>query len=516
MDVLKKIEKLQNHLRANNFDIVINECRKLIKKNPNNSFLHNLCGLALQGNNNLLVAIDYLKKAIDLDPNNIAAKNNLANSYKSIGKLDKAEMLYKRILKEKPDYINAINNYGNLKQLIFDYDNAINLYEKALKIKEDPVILFALANAHHAVGNFDKTREIIKKILIKNPKHVSAHKLLSSIVNYEENRDHIKEMENLFNEKDLSDLQTIDLSFALGKAYEDIKNYDKSFQYLEKANKLKKQKIKYDPKIDEKLFNTLIEAFKNFDFKKNEIKGNKKKIIFICGMPRSGTTLVEQILASHKKVHGAGELVYLQRTIYKNFINEKKFIKQKLIDEINSRYNQINADYFNMLSHHNIEKSYITDKAPQNFRWIGLIKIFFPDSKIIHCSRNPKDNCLSLYKNSFASSDLDWAYDQKDIANYYNLYLNLMKFWETKLGKFIYEVNYEKLVKNKDDETKKMINYCELEWDEACLNHHENKKTPIKTVSISQARKPIYQSSVNSNSNYEKYLNEMFSKIKYN
>ena len=115
-----------------------------------------------------------------------------------------------------------------------------------------------------------------------------------------------------------------------------------------------------------------------------------------------------------------------------------------------------------------------------------------------------------IYKNFFAADDMQWAFDQSDIANYYNLHLSLMEYWKSKLGNFIYEINYENLVSNKEEEVKKLIKFCDLKWDSACLNHHKNNKTPIKTVSISQARKPVYQSSVNSNSNYEKYLSEMF------
>ena len=513
MDLLGKIEKLQNHLIAKNFTIVIQECRKLIKKNPNNSFLFNLCGLALHGNNNILPAIDYLKKAIELDPTNIAAKNNLANCYKAIGKFDKAEILYKSILKVKPNYIKALNNYGNLKQLIFDYDTAINLYEKAININENETILFALANAYNSVANTDKTKEIIKKILSKNPKHTSAHKLFGSIIDYRENKKHLSEMENIIRDKSLTNEQVIDLSFALGKAYEDIGNYEKSFNHLEKGNILKKKAIKYNIKSEETLFKSIISAFQNFEFKNHKIPYNKNNVIFICGMPRSGTTLVEQIIASHKHVHGAGELIYLQKIIDEKFIKEKKLLSQKLIDAILSGDNKINDYYFEMLNYRNIKTKYITDKAPQNFRWIGLMKIFFPNCKIINCTRNPKDICLSLYKNNFVATEMNWTYDQENIANYYNLYLNLMNFWRTKLNNFIYEINYEKLIDNKEQEIRKLIDFCGLDWDPACLNHHKNKKTPIQTVSISQARKPIYSNSVNSNLNYEKYLNKMYSII---
>ena len=205
-------------------------------------------------------------------------------------------------------------------------------------------------------------------------------------------------------------------------------------------------------------------------------------------MPRSGTTLVEQIIASHNEVFGAGELVYLQSIIKNNLISKKKLSKEKLNNQFGDQANFINKEYFKMMNFHNIKENYFTDKAPPNFRWLGIIKLFFPNSKIIYCKRNAKDNCLSIYKNFFLSEDMKWAFDQTDIANYYNLHLNLMNYWVSKLGDFIYEVEYEKLVSNKEEEIKKLIKFCDLEWDPICLNHHKSKKTPIKTVSISQAR----------------------------
>ena len=511
MNLTAETQKLQNYLRVKDYKAVVHGCEKLINKFPNNPFLFNLLALAFHGNGNYLIAIDRFKRALDLDPNFFPAKNNLANSYKAIWNFEKAEFFYKSVLKSKPDYIQALYNYANLKTLIFDYPSAINLYEKALKISEnDPRILFALANAYHAIGKTKETKEIIENILLKNPKNSSAHKLLSSIVDYSKNEENLNQMKSLILEKDLSKSQIVDLSFALGKAYEDIKKYENSFLHLQKANKLKKKDNNYNIKDEEIFFESIKNTFQNFNLNEEKKIFDKKIPIFICGMPRSGTTLVEQIIASHNEVFGAGELVYLQSIIKNNLISKKKLSQEKLNNQFGDQANFINKEYFKMMNYHNFKENYFTDKAPPNFRWLGIIKLFFPNSKIIYCKRNAKDNCLSIYKNFFLSEDMNWAFDQTDIANYYNLHLNLMDYWVSKLGDFIYEVEYEKLVSNKEEEIKKLIKFCDLEWDPICLNHHKSKKTPIKTVSISQARKPVYKSSVNSNLNYENYLSEMF------
>ena len=514
MELLEKLKTLNNHLIAKNYKKVIDGCNKILKKNPNIPYVLNLCGLALQGSKNTLASINFFNKAIEFEPDNIAAMNNLANSYKALSKFDIAEKLYLKILKINPKYIKAFNNYGNLKQQIGDFNGCIELYLKALEIKPNVNILLSLASAYQEIGNFKKSKEIANKALTLQPRNTSIHKLISSIINYKNENDHLIAMENLSKDKTLKSEQLIDLSFALGKAYEDIGNYEKSFENLEKGNKLKKTKNDYQIDNQVKLFESITKTFDDLDLESLKKTSKNKSIIFICGMPRSGTTLIEQIIAAHPQVNGAGELIYLQNLIEKNFIEDFKLNKQKIINEASSNNNIIESKYFELLDFHKFSSKFITDKAPQNFRWIGFIKIFFPNAKIIHCNRNAKDNCLSLFKNNFASSHMDWTYDQKDIAEYYNLYYGLMKFWNKKLPNDIYNANYERIVQNKEIEIKKLIEFCGLKWDSACLNHHKHIKTPISTVSVVQARKPIYSSSLNSNNKYSKYLNSLYSSLK--
>ena len=169
--------------------------------------------------------------------------------------------------------------------------------------------------------------------------------------------------------------------------------------------------------------------------------------------------------------------------------------------------NQLRIDYYNYLKRFNASEPFITDKAPLNFRWIGFIKILFPNSKIIHCSRNPKDNCLSIFKNFFEGG-MDFSYNQKELGTYYNLYLDLMNFWNEKFPNTIYDAKYEKIIEDPENEIKNMIKFCNLDWEEDCLQFYNNK-TPIKTLSTAQARKPIYKSSKNSFEKFAPYLSDL-------
>ena len=514
MDLKEKIAIIHNLMRVKKFTQAIINCHKLIKLHPDISYLYNLCGMAYQGNNQIKKSIESFNLALHYDPENLAAMNNLANSYKSLNHNDKAEELYEKILKKDPNNIKCLNNFSNLKQTLRDYESAKKLLLIAAGTESKNVdILYNLAECYQSLGQSDQAKDYAYRILNIQPYHTAAHRFICGIINHRSDKSHLSkiiEIEQSDNFKNFSSDEKADIFFSLGKAYEDIKEYEKSFSYLEKANLIKNKKINYNPSTHEKLIKNIIKLFEDFDFDKIKKKAPQNQIIFICGMPRSGSTLIEQMIAAHNEVSGAGELSYIRDTVLKNFLEELRFNKQKIIEEASSERNVLAEQYIELLKHHKFETNIITDKAPQNFLWLGFIKIFFPNSKIIHSYRNSKDNCLSIFKNYFPSNDMSWSFDQSNIANYYNLYLDLMSFWKTKFNESIFDVNYEHLVQSPEDELKKIFSFCNLTWDPNCLNFYQSKKTPISTVSVNQASKPIYKSSVNSNEGFSKYLTEMF------
>ena len=230
-------------------------------------------------------------------------------------------------------------------------------------------------------------------------------------------------------------------------------------------------------------------------------------------MPRSGSTLIEQIVSSHKNVYGGGEIYILGQVFFEKFKNNNQLNKNNEIS-INF-YNElidIQKKYIEKISMIDNSKKVFTDKAPLNFRWIGFILSLFPNSKIIHCKRNKIDNCWSIYKNNFAGS-LNFSNNLEDLGFFHNLYEELMSFWNNKFKDKIYNLSYEDLVNNPDAQIKLLIKFCGLDWDPSCFEFHKNTRT-IKTVSFVQARKPIYKSSINSSSKYLEYLNKLKSVLK--
>ena len=513
MDFKSRIILIHNLINQNKLTEAFTKSQDLKKKFPNNSYLLNLQGLILQNSGRIKESIQYFQKAIAIQKDNHAAKNNLANAHKSLCQFKEAETLYKEIIRDDTENIKVLNNYSNLKREFNQYQEAKELLLKALKIESNNVnILLNLAICCQGIGETNDAKNFVLKILDIEPKNTSAHKLLSTLTDYKDNQKHLERMRELTDKeifRQFSSTQKAELLFALSKAYEDIKDFENSFNFLRQANLIENQSNIQEIENIKKLFDDIKRLFNSIKINQSKFE-KENKYIFICGMPRSGTTLVEQIIASHSLVAGAGEIHYLSEIINNNFLDNKKFNISKILDAMENPKNSIFEQYNDLIKFHKFKSQIITDKAPQNFLWIGFIKIFFPGSKIIHCSRNPKDNCLSIFKNYFSSKTMHWAYDQTSIAEYYLLYSNLMDFWQSKFNGDIFDANYEEIVNSPEQQIKKMISFCGLDWESDCLNFYKNKKTPVQTVSVSQASKPIYSTSINSNKFYVKYLSEMF------
>ena len=507
----KEAQIILNYFKAKDYISAEVKAKKLIKKFPNFQAVYNLLGLCLQSQKKFLEAIKYYKIAIQNNPNFFVAINNLGLTYHNMYDLKNAQHYYERAIEINPKFTHPISNLGNIKKELNNYEEAIKCYKLALSIDNKLyIVLHNLGMAYQALGKFEESKKYFETVLKNNPKFTRADRSLSMSLKYDINNPHLKSMENKIKDQSLNNFQKIELYFGLGKAYEDIKNYKKSFENYKLGNKIKRDTIKYQINDDVKLFENIKNSFSNINFQNLENVGNKSnKMIFILGMPRSGTTLVEQIIANHKNVYGAGELRDLTQIIKENFlVNDKIKFPEKFNIKDQNFFSNMGTKYLENLDRYNTNKNYITDKAPLNFKWIGLIKLILPKSKIIHCTRDPKDICLSLFKNFF-EGELNFSYSLEEAGKYYKLYQNLMEFWKQLLPDFIYDISYEKLVENQEFESRKLLDFCNLDWDKNCLTFYKNKRG-IVTASFAQARKPIYKNSVKSWQNYKNELLPMF------
>lgn len=511
-NISENIQILVNQFNAKNFREVINKGNTLIKKNPEFVILYNIVGSAYQNVGEYNLAMNNFKLGLKLDHNNLALMNNLAMSYKNLLQYDLAENLFRDVIKINEKYINAYINLGNLKRDLNEFNESIKLYEKALSISnENPIIYYSLALAHQGIGNFEKTILYCEKILKIDPSFTRADHLISQSSKYKERNEHYNSLIAKKDNSNLKGFEKIDILFSLAKAEEDLGNIDEASKYLIEANKIKKELTNYNIKNEIDLLNDIKQLFTQLEIK--TLNSIENKIIFILGLPRSGTSLVEQIITSHSDVFGGGELPILSNIIKKYFIKNDKLVSEnfKKNFEENRLSNKLRNEYNDYVNYFKFKEKYITDKAPLNFRWIGFIKLLFPNAKIIHCKRDPKNNCLSMFKNLFEGG-LNFTYDQEDLVKYYKNYEVLMKFWNEKFPGEIFNISYEKLISDNEEEIKKLIEYCGLDWERNCLSFHKNN-TPIKTMSSAQARSPIYKTSLNAFDKFKDYLEIIEKKI---
>ena len=501
MNLEEKFNILVNKMNFGHYDEVIFETNYLIKKFPKQEALYNLLALTYQAKGEYDKSIELLNDALKRSKNNTNFLNNIGLGYYKKKDYIKAESYFNKVLQLNPRFINTINNLAGLYNEINNTNESEKLYLKALGINDNVLETnYNYASFLQTLGRYAEAEKYYRKTLDINKNFTRADKSLAMLKKYKKDDKYILSLEEKIKNKNLHKSNIKDLSFALGKIYEDIGEYKKSFEYIKTANDIKKQLTKFDIDNEIKFF-TKIKNFHEINKIENlRINENKKKIIFILGMPRTGTSLVEQIISSHDKVYGSGELPFLDQYFRKYLDN---FGEQQKIEDDLIKFRENYLAIIEKMTKLDV----ITDKAPLNFRWIGLIKLIFPNAIIIHCKRDPLENSWSIYKNDFEGGML-FSNDIHDIASYYNIYQNLMTFWKSNFQKEIYDLNYEDLINNSESKIKEIITFCGLDWQNACLEYYNNKRS-IKTVSFNQARKPIYKDSLKGATKYKDYIQNL-------
>ena len=492
----KKYDNLYKRFIKGDFLEVINECEKILKKRKHQLFF-NLLSFSYQKSGKIEKAIDVMKKALALNPNHPNFLNNMGTCFYMLHKYSEAEKYFKKGLEIDNKHLHILNNLGNLKRETYKIEESIKYYKKVLSIQNDAVpSLFNLVGIYRITNQRENSKQFCKKILELNKKFTDADRQYSLVHKYEENDPHLIEMLKKVDDDNLNNLEKIHVYYGIHKAYEDIKDYKKAFQYLKIGNNLLKKETKYDFSQDEKKINNFIDFYKKN--KKVKASGDHRGLIFIVGMPRSGSSLIEQILASHNKVFGGGEIPYIHE-IANKIINEEK-INASLM-------NVYKNEYISLIEELDKSSSVFTDKELLNFINIGLILNLFPDARIINCMRNPVDNCWSIYKNHFPIKT-QFVNDFKDIVKFYKLYQNTMNFWQKEFPKNIFDLKYETLLENPKGQIAKILDFCNLEWDENVMNHHKSSRI-IRTLSFDQANKPISKNISNTIKNYKNMIGDL-------
>ena len=519
-DLKKRIENIANIYKSGNLVKSETLCKEILAKNPKIAFLYNLMGLIYSDLGKIDVAIKTFKEGIKINPKFSEIYNNLGRVIfrnKNENEFNIAEEYYKKSISLNNSLPEPFNNLGNLYAHFSKHDRAIEFYLKAISINKNFIYAYYnLSVSLTAIGKFEEAIKNLKKTIELDINFYPAHRALSRMIKYDKDSQHLKQLikvsEDIKENKINNKFDTSFISFSLGKAFSDIKDYNKSFYHYELANSAIRKGYDYSISEEKKNFDKIIKSFDKKIFKRNINTGNKSiEPIFIVGMPRSGTTLVEQIISSHPDVFGGDELDFIPDIINKNLPD----INYDSLNNLNEKnFSEMGLEYENkVIKLSNAQKKF-TDKLPLNFKWIGFIKLILPNAKIIHCTRNPQDVCFSIYTNYFTNEQMKFSSNLEEIVDFYNLYKNIISYWNNLLPNFIYNVKYENLITNSELEIKKLVKFSGLEWNNIFLKHYENNRS-IKTASDIQARQKIYSSSINKWKNYSKQLDSYFKKLKH-
>jgi tetratricopeptide (TPR) repeat protein len=525
--------------------------RRALALDPGYARAHFNLGAALHAKGEFEAAVSHYQHALTLNPQDAQIHNNLGNSFQSQGNLVAAEQAYRAAADLRPDYAEAYNNLGVALAAQGKLGDAAAQYERAVSLRPE------LAEAHYNLGQvrqnqmrFEEAAASYEQAVTLNPSYAEAHSNLGNVRKWQGRFDEASAQykraltirpddgETLFNrveskrvsagDPDLKALERLVaqgdrqspgmlalLQFALAKALDDTGDYASAFESLLKANTLRRSHVYYDETLARGLLRRTAEIFDASLLARLEGQGNESTApVFIVGMPRSGSTLVEQILGSHPQVQPGGELMALSEVLGSLPGADGALVAHPdygpLLDGASVR--RFAEAYLARLPALAPGETLFTDKFLHNFMYLGMIRLMFPKARIIHTFRDPADTCLSCFTKHFTDG-LNFAYDLGELGRYYRYYAQLMDHWRSVLPPgAMHEVAYEDVVADLEGEARRLLDYCGLPWDERCLSFHETRR-PVVTSSVFQVRKPLYRDSLHRWRRYEPYLGPLLGEL---
>jgi len=499
------------------FDQAVTWYEKALALRPDLADVHNNLGNTLRALGKLDQALARYQEALALRPDLGELHYNSGCILHAQGKLDEAAAKYEQALALRSDFADAFNNLGVVLREQGQLEQAVARFEQAVVLRPDfAAALNNLGNALKQQGDFEQALACYDRTLALGQDYTETHYHRSDLKTFRSGDADLAAMESLVADAGrLPADKRLHVHFALGKALEDVGDYPRAFEHLLQGNALKRREVEYLGEAYRRTFRLAAEAFNAGLLARFERVGDPSPApIFVLGMPRSGSTLVEQILASHPQVHAAGELTHLDRVV-------------KAVSRVDGQPAPISAciDRFDADSLRRLGEAYlaslptppggkqrITDKSPGNFLHVGLIRLILPNARIIHTMRDPVETCVSCFSRLFPTGQA-FSYDLAELGRYYTWYHELMAHWRSVLpAGAMLDVKYEEVVDNLEQQARRLIEFCGLPWDDRCLSFHKHRR-PIATASNVQVRQPLYRSSLARWRRYEPYLEPLLGEL---
>lgn len=514
---------------------------QILAANPNSANALYLKGSLAFQSNRPKIAVDLLTRAVSLSPDQPAPRVNLASALRVLGRLADAERTcrdaialdptlaaaydtlgmvlsevrffsqageaHRQAISLEPNNPDYYNNHGFVLLQQNQLEEAEQELTRALELRPDHVdAIINLGVAHYWQGRIIEAIQLFGRAIEIDPRNGRAYRQLLWLSRYDKEDGYADQMESVVADPSLRRPERIEFLFALGKAYADVGDFDLSFERFAEGNRLKHEVLNYDVSVHENAMSRIAKNYSPEFFADNPAisSATSDTPVFIVGMPRSGTTMVEQILSSHSQMSGAGELSIMPELVMEHSRKQHADFPECVIGLDDYQISELGQKYVNAVQGLYPNERYVIDKQTGNFLYAGLIIQALPNAKIIHCTRNPMDTCVSCFTLLFEQGQ-PFSFDLEILGRFYRSYQKLMTHFSKIAPDRILTVNYEEVVENQERETRRMLEFLDLPWEDACLSFHENDRA-VQTASAGQVREPIYKKSVARWKRYEKHL----------
>ena len=471
-------------------------CARILSLEPGHADAHFLMGMIAFEQRRVAKALALIDRAIARVPNNAEYLARRAQCLALMNRDAEALEAANRALELEPDSALTLDTIGVAMTRVGAYEFAADVLARAVKAKPDnPQFHFNLASANLFLGDFEQAEASYEAAVALQPEFYRGHWALSELVEATPEHNHIERLAQLLESAQTDIDGTLYIAHALAKEWEDLGDYGKALDYLTEANTRKRESMGYSSDQDRALFDSMQGLFDKAFIDRAPAGDPSREPIFIIGMPRTGTTLAERILSSHSEVYSAGELQDFALALKRaSGSRSNRILDPDAVDKgARVDFAELGQRYLAGTRPATGQTPRFVDKMPINFLYVGFILLALPNAKIVCLRRHPLDTCVSNFRQLFRldQSYYGYACDLSDIARYYIMFDRIMSHWDEVLPGRVLQLQYEQLVDDQEQQTRRLLAFCDLEWEEACLNFHENK-APIATASAVQARKPIY------------------------